>query len=204
VIPKVTPPGIEDSEDARVAFLSLPKAGETANGDRPVVQRGPGDRIVLGIVDALGHGPEAQEVALLALDAIAHAPTDAPVETIMQQVHDRLRGSRGAAATLCVLSGGYIEACGVGNVELRCHETAIPFVVSPGILGMRVQRFRACRVRIAPTSRVVFFSDGIDPVNRVHDFRKLLPADACRSLLHLHRRKEDDATVLVADLDEAP
>jgi negative regulator of sigma-B (phosphoserine phosphatase) len=201
MIPRAPPAETEGSGGARVAFLSLPKAGETANGDRPVVQRGPGDRMVLGIVDALGHGVEAEEVALLALDAIARASSDASVETLMQQVHGHLRGSRGAAATLCVLSGGYVEACGVGNVDLRCHETAIPFVVSPGILGMRVQRFRTCRVRMAPGSRVVFFSDGIDPVNRVHDFRKLSPADACRSLLHLHRRKEDDATVLVADLE---
>ncbi len=118
----------------------------------------------------------------------------------MDLLHARLKSSRGAAATVCVLTDWSVEACGVGNVELRCDETDIPFVFSPGILGVRVQRLRVCSARAVPGSRLIFFSDGLQPVSRLDDWRKLAPQDACAAIMRKHRRSEDDATVLVADL----
>jgi negative regulator of sigma-B (phosphoserine phosphatase) len=155
---------------------------------------------LLGVIDALGHGPGAEEVAQSAFDLLSTAPLDVGLGPLMEQVHHRLRGSRGAAATLCLLSGMQVSACGVGNVELRCAETDIPFVFSPGILGSRVQRFRVCDARVAPASRLIFFSDGIGPVVRLDELRKMAPQDACRVIQQKHRRSEDDATVLIADL----
>jgi negative regulator of sigma-B (phosphoserine phosphatase) len=184
----------------RVAHLSVPKAGEEGNGDRAVFRQDQNGRTLLGIVDALGHGTGAEEVALAAVARLASASLDLGIGEIMEQVHAELRGSRGAAATLCLIAGASVQACGVGNVDFRCLETEIPFVLSPGILGTRVARFRVCTARTVPASRLIFFSDGVAPINRFDDLRKLAPADACRAILDRHRRKEDDATVLVADL----
>jgi negative regulator of sigma-B (phosphoserine phosphatase) len=184
----------------RIAHLSVPKQGEHANGDRIIVRQGPDGHTLLGVIDALGHGPGAEEVATAAHDLLSSAPLEAGIGAIMEQLHQSLRGGRGAAATLCLLAGGRVEACGVGNVELRCAETDLPFVFSPGILGSRVQRFRVADAKVAPGSRFIFFSDGIGPVGRIEELRKLSPQEACRVIHQRHRRSEDDATVLIADL----
>jgi negative regulator of sigma-B (phosphoserine phosphatase) len=197
----VRPPrGTEKAPPARIAHLSIPKAGEQANGDRVIVRHGAGGQMLVGVIDALGHGVGAEEVAMAADALLSSAPLELGVGALMEQVHHALRGSRGAAATLCIVSGGRLEACGVGNVDLRCAETDLPFVFSPGILGSRVQRFRVAEARMAPATRLIFFSDGIGPVGRIEDLRKLPPQDACRILHQRHRRSEDDATVLIADL----
>jgi phosphoserine phosphatase RsbX len=186
--------------EVRVAYLSVPKETEHANGDRIVVRRGHDGRTLLGVIDALGHGPGAEEVSLAALDLLTNAPPDVGVGELMERLHVRLRGTRGAAATMCIVAGGKLDACGVGNVELRCAETEIPFIFSPGILGVRVQKFRVCTAQAVTDTRLVFFSDGIHPVNRLEDLRKLPPAAACQAILQKYRRSEDDATILIADL----
>jgi negative regulator of sigma-B (phosphoserine phosphatase) len=183
-----------------VASASSPKVGERANGDRAFVHKFPGGRTVLGVVDALGHGVEAEEVALRTLEVLARTAAEGNVERLMQHAHEGIRGMRGVAATVCVVVDGHLEACGVGNVELRCAETEIPFIVSPGILGVRVHRFRTCTAALVPGSRLVLFSDGVHRIGSLSTFRKLSPADASQAILRLHRRSDDDATVLVADL----
>lgn len=184
----------------QVSHMSMPKAGERANGDRVVVRQEDGGRTLLGVIDALGHGPGAEEVALSAVEQLSRASLDAPLRTIIEDVHRALNGTRGAAATVCLIVGDRLEACGVGNVDMRCNETDIPFIYSAGILGVRVPRFRVCDARLARPSRLVLFTDGVEPVGRLEDLRKLAPADACRTILNKHRRMEDDATVLIADL----
>jgi negative regulator of sigma-B (phosphoserine phosphatase) len=182
------------------AFATSPKVGERANGDRAFVHSFPGGRTVLGVIDALGHGVEAEEVSVRALDVLARTAAEGSVERLMHLVHEGLRGMRGVAATFCVVVDGRLEACGVGNVELRCVETDIPFIVSPGILGVRVHRFRTCTAALVPGSRLVLFSDGVHRIGSLSTFRKLSPAEASQAILRLHRRNDDDATVLVADL----
>jgi negative regulator of sigma-B (phosphoserine phosphatase) len=148
----------------------------------------------------LGHGPEAAKVAQSAIERLAEVPLNATLLEVMENVHLHLRGSRGAAATICLIRDHKIAACGVGNVELRSAETAIPFVFSPGILGMRVQKFRVCETQLRAGTRLVLFSDGISSRLRVETFRALPPPEACTMIIEQHRKSEDDATVLVADI----
>jgi hypothetical protein len=183
----------------RVSHLSTPKQGERANGDRVLFREGPAGQVWLGIIDGLGHGPGASEVATMAMDVLTKAAIDVTVEDIMLRLHKALHGTRGIAATVCTITDGQLRACGVGNVELRCVETSVPFVLSPGILGLRVPRFRTCQAKLLPKSRIVMFSDGISSRIRLEDLRKLNPEDACGRILQQHRRATDDATVLIAD-----
>jgi negative regulator of sigma-B (phosphoserine phosphatase) len=196
---------VQTSADPRasgidVADLSVPKVGERANGDRAVSRRDREGRVLLAIVDGLGHGRGADEVAVMSVQELNSVPLNLPVRQIMERLHERLRGSRGVAATVSVIADGKIEACAVGNVELRCLETPLPFMFSPGILGVRVQKYRICEGKLLPGTRLVMFSDGISSRIRLEDFRKLRPAEACAKIIEGHRRYEDDATVLVADV----
>jgi negative regulator of sigma-B (phosphoserine phosphatase) len=189
------------AEPARqLSHFSLPKAGELVNGDGAFWRSDEHGRLLLALVDGLGHGPEAAKVAKGAIERLGEISLEASVMEIMENLHHHLRGGRGAAATVCLLQDGKIGACGVGNVELRSAETTIPFVFSPGILGVRVAKFRVCEAPLRAGTRLVMFSDGISSRLRLDLFRSLSPQEACATIIEKHRKAEDDATVLVADI----
>jgi hypothetical protein len=93
-----------------------------------------------------------------------------------------------------------MEVCSVGNVELRSSETNVPLVASPGILGVRVVKFRICRAELKPATRLLIFSDGVSG-RSMPDVRRLPPEQACQAILDSHRHQHDDATVLIADVE---
>jgi negative regulator of sigma-B (phosphoserine phosphatase) len=99
------------------------------------------------------------------------------------------------------LRAGEIEICAVGNVEVRSPDTRLPLVFSAGILGTRVNKFRVCKATLAARARLVLFSDGISSRTPIEDMRKLTPQAVCDAIMKKYRRKEDDATVLVADAE---
>jgi len=181
------------------AHLSFPKVGETANGDRPFV-RTEGATTLLAVIDGLGHGPGAAEVSQRAVDYLEAVSLDLEAHDLMEQLHGKLAGSRGVAATLCVLSTESVSVCAVGNVECRSLGTRLPLVFSPGILGLRVRKFRPCSVRIEVPTRLVLFSDGISSRVPVEEIKNLSPQHACESVIAKYRRNEDDSTVLIADV----
>jgi len=183
-----------------VAHESSPMVGETANGDRAVFIRDAEDRVLVSVIDGLGHGPEAALVAQAAATRLGELSLAAPILDIMEALHDRLRGSRGAAATVCVFRGREVEACAVGNVELRGMDFRLPLISSAGIVGVRVAKFHTCRATVLTSARLVLFSDGISSRVPLDDVKKLGPAAACAEVMRKYRRKEDDATVLVADI----
>lgn len=118
----------------------------------------------------------------------------------MQGLHEALRGTRGAAATVCLLRGPTIVCCGVGNVELRCFGSKLPMLLSPGVLGARVQKFRMCRAELAVDSRLVLFSDGISQRSPLAAMLHLSVEDLCEAVIREHRKPSDDATVVACDL----
>jgi negative regulator of sigma-B (phosphoserine phosphatase) len=197
--PGATAADLEQPE-MRVSYVSLPKVGEIANGDAPLCRTDEHRNIMLALVDSLGHGPEAAKVTKNAIERLGAVSLQSPLLQIMEDLHLQLRGSRGAAATVCLIRNGKISACGVGNVEIRSAETAMPFVFSPGILGARVQKFRVCEAELRPGTRLVLFSDGISTRLRLDLVRSLSPKEACAAIIEKSRKAEDDATVLVADI----
>jgi negative regulator of sigma-B (phosphoserine phosphatase) len=155
---------------------------------------------MLVVDDALGHGAGAAEVSHKAVQRLSTLPLDIPVLEAMHAVHDALRGTRGAAATIFMLAGARVEACAVGNVHLLCASCEVPLVLSPGILGHQVSRFRVAQAELRSGARVALVSDGVSLRFRLEELRHLAPAEACNFIIQRHRRQEDDATVLIADL----
>jgi negative regulator of sigma-B (phosphoserine phosphatase) len=180
--------------------VSQPKVGEVANGDRPLCRIEEGGSLI-AVIDALGHGRDAADVATTAVDVLSSVPLATPLLDVMHLLHSKLAGSRGAAGTICVLRDGSIEACAVGNVELRSVESRLPLVFSAGVLGGRVRKFHVCRAPLGVRSRFVLFSDGISSRAPLEDYRRLAPQAASEAIFQRHRRVEDDATVLVCDVE---
>jgi len=180
--------------------VSLPKQGERANGDGAFF-RVEESAALFGVIDGLGHGPGAEAVTAVATTCLGSIPLEWSLSRIMGQLHSELGGSRGAAATICLLRGAELQACAVGNVELRSGDLRFPLVYSAGILGVNVRQFRVCSAKLDRPARFVAFSDGISTRASTDDVRQLTPADACHFIMQRYRRDNDDATVLVADLE---
>ncbi len=186
----------------RVAHQSLPKQGELRNGDLPLHRADDEGRHLLAVIDALGHGPGAAEVSEKIGEFLAGVPLDRSLLDIMQGAHRAVGGLRGAAMTLCLLRSGKLEACGVGNVELRSGGLNLPLLLSPGILGVRVAKFRCCEVDVRSNGRLALFSDGISTRLRLDALSDTSPEHACGEIMNQYRRDHDDATILVADLEQ--
>lgn len=182
------------------SHLCRPKLGEQRNGDAVVVRTTP-THTLLAVVDALGHGLHAADVANKAVDFLHSVAVELDVRRILTGLHHELRDTRGAAAMVCLIHGDRLEGCGVGNVELRIAGSNVPIVLSPGVLGTNVRQFRVFHGQLHPRSRMVLFSDGISARFSIDSLRNISPAEACNYLLSEHGREHDDATALVADID---
>jgi negative regulator of sigma-B (phosphoserine phosphatase) len=193
------------------AYRTSPKTGEHENGDAVLVRREDA-AITLAVIDGLGHGRLAAAASAAAIECLNRLPLAVDLEEAMRAIHDALRGTRGAAAAVCQLrvpSGPGRRAqepvsfvcCGVGNVEIRCLGARLPILLSPGVLGARVQNFRICQGEVPAGARLVLFSDGISQRAPLESLRHLAPEPLCDTLMREHRKPDDDATVLVCDTE---
>jgi negative regulator of sigma-B (phosphoserine phosphatase) len=184
----------------QTAQISLPMPGEHKNGDAVLVRETPTGAVMLAVIDGLGHGPDAAAASQAAVTSLNALPFDSNVTDAMREMHERLRGTRGAAATLCILRGSVLEACAVGNVALLTTSCSIPLVLSAGVLGHQVAKFRVCSAQVKAGARLALLSDGISTRFRLEELRQLDAEGACREIMARYRRKEDDASVLMADV----
>ncbi len=187
-----------------IVHETRPRRGEIANGDTVIVQHHP-EGTLLAVVDALGHGPRAEEVAKLAagyFEQVADSFANNDAESLMRGLHSALHGTRGAAVTLAMIRGATIEACGVGNVEMRCVGASIPVTLSPGIVGVKLQRLRTFSGTLRPKARCFVFSDGVSRRAPFTEVARLTPKVACSTLISSHGYDHDDASVAVVAVEE--
>lgn len=177
----------------------LAHPAERESGDA-VVARIEGSRAVFAIVDGLGHGPLAAHAAAKAVTAIDASFAEPDVERILRAIHAALTGTRGAAATVLTIDGETAQSCGVGNVALRSHRYDLPFVLSPGILGVQVRRYKTMHAKVREGQRIVLHSDGIASDLPLESYATLDTDGAAAAIARAHRKPTDDAAVLVLDV----
>jgi negative regulator of sigma-B (phosphoserine phosphatase) len=200
---------------AKVEFVTLPCEGQTENGDAAVVRRWEGG-VLIAVIDALGHGAHAAKAADAAVRYLHEAPLERGVALVIAGLHDALRGTRGAAAMLLHLEGLKLTGVGVGNVDVRSLalrgpppsgagpvRSRIPVVLTPGVLGASLPRFKVFHAELTPGDRVIVFTDGIGPRFEEEASRRVPALEVCRAIMERHRKRHDDATVLCTDI-EAP
>lgn len=180
-----------------VVFKTRPKIGELANGDAAVLRVSDGHTL-FAVIDALGHGPNAQAVADRATRALDEAAVDRGAISLLESVHEALKGTRGAAMTLGVHAHGtrVIELTGVGNVNARSLSRSIPFAAMPGVLGGRLSRPRSTSIELDRNEVLLVTSDGIPRRSTVKALSPADDASLCEQLLH-DAHAHDDATVMV-------
>jgi negative regulator of sigma-B (phosphoserine phosphatase) len=185
-----------------IAHRSAPKEGETDSGDI-VVRRELDGRTLIAVIDALGHGPRAAQTAAAAAEALSTDPFEGAAIPVVQRLHKHLRGTRGAAALVVIIDGARLDACGVGNVEMRSQGLTVPVVLTPGILGSNVRTLRGFGAKLATRrGRIVIFTDGIASRFDLDEHRAATAEEACIAIFERYRRSHDDASVVVADFEE--
>src|SRR3954470_1335495 len=121
-----------------------------------------------GVIDGLGHGPEAAEAAELCAGVVrAHA--EAPARELMQACHERLLETRGVVMTVAWfdLERSTVSWAGVGNVDARLihvgpdqrEDVALVF---GGVIGYRMPNVRAATMPLERGDVLVMLTDGID------------------------------------------
>jgi negative regulator of sigma-B (phosphoserine phosphatase) len=174
-----------------------PCRGESVSGDAVVVVEIPGGCFA-AIVDVLGHGREAHDVAVVCQRHLARYAAGNVVE-VMTGLHRRLRGSRGAAAGLCCIDAetGELEYVGTGNTVLRRFGSKETRLVSQdGVLGQNMRSPRPQKLHLEAGDLVLLYTDGIRDRFTLDEYRGVLHHDAravARNIVERFGKSHDDA-----------
>ncbi len=196
----VTPPPYR----SEVGLLGRAYPGELVSGDHALWIWSE-EALVVGVVDGLGHGPEAREAADRAIELMRERPR-LPLERMLDRCDTGLQGTRGAALGIVRLersSGALSHGC-VGNIATRvCRPGQVDAMAcSPGVLGMPRQHARTLRSGswLRPGELLVMHTDGLSSRTTIDDAVLLRhhPLVVAHELMRRFAKNHDDALVLVA------
>ena len=191
-------PGLEWA----AATQTLP--GESRSGDQPVVQPFSGG-VLVGLVDAVGHGAAAAEGAERAAAALARYAHE-PVGSLLRRCNDALRSTRGAVVSLASFdtTAATVTWVGVGNVAgivLAADRTAPPsrsVLITPGgIVGTELPRARPELLHLSPGDTLILATDGVDARFTDAFSAPGPPQELADQVLARFGRGTDDACVFV-------
>lgn len=181
--------------------ISLALPGQSECGDAWAVDRRPrGSRLL--VVDGIGHGPIAAVAAQTAREVFFEAPA-APPAALLQLMHERLTGTRGAAAAVVNVdeTAGTITFAGVGNIAatLVSATRSQGMLSRYGTLGHEVRSIREYTHDLAE-GVLIMHTDGISQrgaTDAVGAWLGRHPLLLAGLILRDHGRDRDDATVVV-------
>ncbi|GAA2011321.1 hypothetical protein GCM10009839_01750 [Catenulispora yoronensis] len=160
--------------------------------------------VLIMLCDGLGHGPLAAVAADTAVRAFRNGVGRHP-EDILQEIHQALRGTRGAAVAVARIepSAGRLLYCGVGNIvgALVDTEGRWGLLSQPGIVGLQMHRLRTFEYQLPPHGALAMHSDGLSDRWSVQALPGLLhhaPIVIAGQLLREVGTRRDDAGIVVA------
>lgn len=189
---------------AEWAVATRPIPGEHVSGDLHVAVQGA--RLVVAVIDGLGHGPDAAHAAGRAAEVVETHPDERP-EELLRRCHETLRSTRGAAITIASIDAGAGELVwlGVGNVQAAVLQAdprqggAREWVpLRGGVVGYLMPSLRPGTVRLERDDVLIFATDGVRPVFGDWPGPGEPPANVAARILADQGRNTDDALVFVA------
>ncbi len=186
-----------------VAGVSVAVSGEPFCGDAWHVRHEQFGSVLI-VADGLGHGVHASEASAAAVDGVdSKRPFPGTVATL-EDIHNGIRHTRGAAATVVELCRGQpiVKVAGIGNIATAIYANgAVRQAVSlNGTLGHQVRQFREYAYPWSSDALLVLSTDGLATHWSLDDYRGLKqhhPAVVAATLYRDHSRHRDDVTVVV-------
>lgn len=186
-----------------LAVVSEPISGEEECGDGWSL-RATVDTVLLMVVDGLGHGILASEAAREAEKVFA-GTREMSLVTILNDTHDALRKTRGAAEAIAKieLEKKLLSFAGIGNISASIVSpgTSRSMASHNGTLGMNIERVQEFTCPWNDDSVLVMHSDGLATRWDLERYPGLWTKAPSVIAAVLHRdfsRHRDDVTVLVA------
>ncbi len=202
VRPAGAPRAVRADAQVDIGGLCLPAPGEIECGDAWSAAL-EGDRIAVLMADGLGHGPDAARASREAQAVFAREPF-AELRTQLQQAHQALQTTRGAAVCLARLDigTGTLQWSGAGNVIGRVLSGVFDksILTQHGTVGMQIRKPETSSMALPDHALVILHSDGIESRWTADRLRPLLQRDptlVAAILLRDHTRHRDDATIVV-------
>ena len=160
------------------------------------------DCCLIALVDVLGHGKEAYDVALMAETYLIENYSKEPAELI-KGLHEHLKDTRGAVSTVCKLAieTGELKYSAMGNIAGRVMGNN-PFRLTgkDGILGYMIPTPVEHQIKLYTGDILILSSDGVkehfDPI----DYPEILLGNAKRitaDFIDQLGKKNDDASCIV-------
>lgn len=200
-----TGPMIMKTPTLQWGVAAAPLPGQTESGDQHLVEPFP-DGTLVAVVDALGHGRRASQIAAQAIDTLARYARD-NVTTLIQRCHETLRDRYGATMSLASFDWRTHRMAwlGIGNVAgvlvphaFQAEAPVKRLLVRGGVVGGDLPDLHPIVVPLAPGDTLIIATDGIH-----EEFADELPGDLTPQPLAEHifahyAKSTDDALVLVA------
>lgn len=182
------------------AKVNRPHYYEHVSGDAAVV-REKDHLLFAAIVDVLGHGREAHELAVdIEKFLIAHW-SDSVID-LMDRLHAYLMGTRGAVAGLCLLDrrSGLLRYTGIGNTVIRRFGSGeVRLLSRPGIVGGSRRTPKEEQMALAPGDVVLLYTDGVKDRFQLSEYPQLLHHTAesiARAVVQRFGKDHDDTTCI--------
>jgi len=177
--------------------------GQTACGDAYFIKEFT-NRVLIGVVDGLGHGPDAAVAAETAVEYIGNNHKKSLTE-IIRGCHKELKETRGAVAGLALIDPGrsILRYAGVGNIAIRVQaRTRIKPISVNGILGHNLRKVREEEFPYNRGDMIILHSDGIsgkfDMKLYPPEFIRRHPQEIAERIAAEFGRESDDLTIVVA------
>ncbi len=177
-----------------------PCQGEDVSGDT-VVLRPLEDGLLVAIVDVLGHGRDAHELALV-IEELLGRYGSADVAATMTNLHEQIKASRGAAVGLCAIdtAEGRAVYVGTGNTVMRRFgKTDTRLMSQDGILGQNMRTPRPQTLQLEPEDLIVLYTDGVSDRFTADDYPSIssqAPKDIVRTIIERFGKDYDDAACI--------
>jgi negative regulator of sigma-B (phosphoserine phosphatase) len=177
--------------------LIRPCPGERVSGDAVVV-RPLESGLFVAIVDVLGHGVAAHQLAVN-IETYLMRYGCADISPLMTRLHRYLKGSRGAAVGLCAFDtgAGSLTYAGTGNTVLRRFGATDTRLVSlDGVLGQNMRTPMAQTLALEDGDVILLHTDGVHDRFSTADFPGVLresPEWVVRTVVERHGKGYDDA-----------
>jgi len=188
-------------EQLKTVLKIVPMHGEIHSGDTGIIRQ---SALLTSwtLIDVLGHGDEAAELADAVHLYMNNSEILPPIDTILD-LHERFRGSRGMVASNILLNMEDKSAifCGIGNIVTRFFgATNRQMVNRDGVVGYRMVNPISSQIDIHPGDTLLMHSDGISS-RLLPKTMSLIPTLSSQHIVeHIFKhyaRETDDASALV-------